>query len=187
MVDYINTEIVEYADSDYHVGALGYYPATLSVSYVRVDEVDITSPWYVPEVVPDLEVEKLVDLGLISEDLVETPLIDFYWLGCVRDMDGKYPAVESYQLYYVKGSAGLSDYTRVNVYVYELVDYYHPELSGDDIYWFYNFGEYIFLQLDNISGLLGIDINGYNLLYVMLGSGFIVYATWCVIKWFIPL
>ena len=61
------------------------------------------------------------------------------------------------------------------------------DLSGDDIYWLYNFGSSLVSSSSFIGSLLNFNIGGYNLLGLLFGSGFIVYIGWVVVKWIIPL
>lgn len=59
-------------------------------------------------------------------------------------------------------------------------------VDGDDIFFLYNFGRYLVSRSIDVGGLLFRGIGSANLLTYMFSTGFLIYATWCVLKWVIP-
>lgn len=62
-------------------------------------------------------------------------------------------------------------------------------INPDDgiLSWLYNLGGLALGSSNLINQLLSIDIGGANLFYILFGGGFLLYAGWCIVKWFIPI
>ncbi len=60
-------------------------------------------------------------------------------------------------------------------------------VGGKDIYWLYNFGQYINGLTSSFGDLLNFSIGKYNIVGLVVGSGFLLYCGWCLLKWTIPL
>lgn len=59
-------------------------------------------------------------------------------------------------------------------------------LGGSDIYWLYNVGSSLVGISGTINEFLNIQIGGHNLVTVLFGSGFLIYVSWVIVKWVIP-
>lgn len=189
MIDYISTEIVQYVDfldPFYHYGiADSCYTEEISKTYVYVSEVKPFYTWYYPVLVSETEKTYLVSIGALDQEFVDK-YTKLYWLHCIVNQDGKYVSV-GYQLYYLNDTLVTFTYYRRSVWIETLNTSFNPVIEGEDVFWLYNFGHYIAINASNISGVLSRDIHGVNLIYLLATSGFLVYMTWSVIKWFIPL
>lgn len=65
-----------------------------------------------------------------------------------------------------------------------LLSYYPvPSPSGDGVGWLYNFGQFLTTQVGAFSDILNLEISGHSVIYLMCTSGFMIYASWVVIKW----
>lgn len=60
-------------------------------------------------------------------------------------------------------------------------------ISGSDIFWLYSLGNFLFSNISFATNLLNFSISGYNFISLLFGAGFLIYVGWCVTKWFIPL
>lgn len=59
----------------------------------------------------------------------------------------------------------------------------HIFVEGNDIFWLYNFGSFLCGSSEYVSNLLGIRIGSMNLITVLFGGGFLVYASFIIVKW----
>lgn len=195
MLDYISTEIVAYADDIYGAGYFSgvagtWYLDTLSTTFCTVSEATLSRPWYYPLKLRDVEVQALVASGFLTQTVADEHSGNWYWVHCIRDMDLRSPSNAGYQLYYLDGLIGnwlFPEYHLVNVYCSTLPDIYNPQIGGTDIYWLYNLGNYILLNVADLNAFLNRSVLGGSLSYFMFGAGFIVFATWAIIKWVNPL
>ena len=58
--------------------------------------------------------------------------------------------------------------------------------SDDDVFFLYKLGQLICNSGMSFKDLLGIEINGSGLFYILFFGGFTVYVGWCIVKWVIP-
>lgn len=56
-----------------------------------------------------------------------------------------------------------------------------------DINFLYKFGKSIVENSSGLSDLLNININGQSFISLLFTSGFLIYASWCIVKWILPL
>lgn len=112
-------------------------------------------------------------------DIDTEPVYRYYAVLWLVDLNAQISASgNAYYLYEYELPEGLS-YSD-NIYI-------EPVPGGSDIFWLYNFGSMLSSLGTNIDSILNFKIGGYNLLFILLSSGFTFYMGWCVVKWFIPL
>ncbi len=66
--------------------------------------------------------------------------------------------------------------------------HFPPEVpdTDEDIFFLYYLGQSIMNNVI-VDGLLDLNINGVTFFNLLFGGGFIVFCTWCIVKWIIPL
>ena len=60
-----------------------------------------------------------------------------------------------------------------------------PDTPGEIVIWLHGIGQ-ILLQDNPLFDLLKIQIGGHSLIWLLLTTGFLVYAGWVIVKWVIP-
>lgn len=121
-----------------------------------------------------------------------------------EDWKQRLPSTTTYTLIYNRDLMDNTDYYNQTIYgcVYiqyvgvdhyvRLDDYLGLDLapampdSRNDIFFLYDLGQGI-MNNSVISSLLNLNINGVTFFNVLFGGGFVVFATWCIVKWIIPL
>lgn len=58
-------------------------------------------------------------------------------------------------------------------------------VSGDDVIWLYNFGDFLISNSSSVFEVLNYNVNGVSLLSVFFGAGFITYVGWVLFKFLV--
>lgn len=237
MVDYVNTEIVAYADntSDNAFSVFPFYFEVDGNNGFKNFQYGYTVEYYIyrytnyrvfdlsfadgyginffpvpynadPETgeLPDDISEWQFVLGLVVKSITfnDGSVYEYSYEDSVKTFGGQYVSlcVDQDSL-----SEGASKYYFVRIpkdYIWVIppdfpaTDKYHPTdfdilqndtTISDDIYFLYNIGQMLVSKLIPISDILQFKIGNQNLITLLFGGGFIVYVSWIIIKWFIPL
>lgn len=60
-------------------------------------------------------------------------------------------------------------------------------VTGSDVYFLYNLGHNLVSVSSSVYDILTYDIGGTSLATILFGGGFLLYVSWVVVKWVIPL
>lgn len=157
--------------------------------------------------VEDLFASIYSDLGISSSDLSQfgwnsvSTIIpgtiysqSWYWVQPKLD-DGSFSS-QAY-LYHVFGGpgpdSGIADLVRqdYNTPAFFIVDTQFQPSSFDfpdgPLNFLYSFGVYLSKASNVVNDVLNFNVGDYSFLYVLCGSGFLVYCGWVVIKWLVGL
>lgn len=61
------------------------------------------------------------------------------------------------------------------------------QIDNTDVFFLYNLGEQLVNFSSMAASVLNFEIGGFSLISLLLSGGFLLYMSWVVIKWFIPL
>ena len=60
-----------------------------------------------------------------------------------------------------------------------------PDTPGEIVIWLHGIGQTLLLN-NPVFALLEVQIGGHSLIWLLLTTGFLVYAGWVIVKWVIP-
>lgn len=61
------------------------------------------------------------------------------------------------------------------------------QINNTDVFFLYNLGEQLVDFSSMAASVLNFEIGGFSLITLLLSGGFLLYMSWVVIKWFVPL
>lgn len=188
MIDYVPTEIVVYADD---IQLYADYP-TFDEAYPYILDYyyNISSPDGVSRTFDMYPTgTKLKSGGQIATtdpDLIGTEIYGFLiYVYEDKFFTTKQANVNIGVCYYVlRQSGGLDQgkYLRLSLSDVQISDPSNPfqggsfVVKGEDVNWLYNLGSVLVSKTADIYDLLNFEVLGYNLISIMFGVGFIVYA-----------
>ena len=195
MIDYVPTEIVAYADTEYPSfnGAYplvltsrisGYYQYPLENGVVTYHSFEFR---YAGKNYPE-------GMAFPGSDTVGAPILAFLIreFGSLR-MNTKTALDNVGVCYYVMRNVASFDrqYYRLPMSDVEKLQLNNPYLAsnpvdGEDIYFLYNLGQLLVPLSSSISSILTFNVGGYTILSLLFTSGFMAYMTWVVAKWVFP-
>ena len=208
MIDYVNTEIVQYSENiPSNVPTFNEaYPYTLPPNFNAEGTGNFGNKRsYIMRIVTDFSLSsEVVSEFSLESDTIYAFLITHYQNITFREQSAIdyvgvcYYGFTGYNVDIVDGNevprqgVGNGTYIRIpfdDLPVGIVAPFGHgvSSINGTDIYWLYNLGDYLTYNGVSFSDLLNKDINGVSLLSLMFGVGFFIYVGWVVLKWVIPL